>query len=65
MTALQTDYLAELERYMRSADFTEDFFCSSEERRGEILEFMEKLMELGELADEIATKIIFRRKDAE
>lgn len=63
MTALNTKYLAEVEQYLASGRFSEDFMYSPEERRYEMLEFLEKLMDLGELADETATKIIFRKRD--
>ena len=62
MTALNHQYLAELEEYLRSGYFPEDFLHSPEERRIEMLNFLEQLMELGELADETATKIIFRKR---
>lgn len=63
MAALRYGYLLELEEYIGSGCFSEDFFCSPEERRLEMLGFLEKLMELGELADEAATKIIFRKRN--
>lgn len=61
MAGLNYQYLLELESYLSSGDFIDNFLCSPEERRYEMLEFLEKLMELGELADESATKIIFRK----
>ena len=57
---LNYKYLVELEQYMQSGNFAEDFEYSVEERRLEILEFLDKLIDLGELADETATKIIFK-----
>jgi len=60
MAMLNAKYIAELENYLKSGDLAEDFKWSVEERRGEILEFLEMLMDLGELADETATKIIFK-----
>ena len=60
MAALHYTYLLELEEYINSGELNEDFKWSSEERRLEVLEFLEKLMDLGELADQAATKIIFR-----
>lgn len=62
MAALNYQYLVELEEYLKSGFFPEDFLHSEEERRLEMLNFLEKLMELGELADETATKIIFRKR---
>ena len=60
MAALNMKYLLELEEYMSSGDMTEDFGYSGEERRMEMLEFLEKLMDLGELADTAASEMIFR-----
>ena len=57
---LNFKYLNELENYMKSGDMEEDFKWSAEERRQEMLEFLEKLMDLGELADQTATAIIFK-----
>jgi hypothetical protein len=61
MPALNYGYLIELEEYIRSGGCADDFLYSPEERRLEMLNFLEKLMDLGELADEVATKIIFRK----
>lgn len=63
MPDLNIQYLNEIEEYLKSGYYQEDFFFSEEERRLEMLGFLEKLMELGELADEVATKIIFRKRD--
>lgn len=63
MTALNYQYLESLEDYLKSGRFTEDFMYSPEERRLEMLQFMEKLMDLGELSDEVATRIIFRKRE--
>lgn len=63
MSALNYRYLTELEAYLVSGDFTEDFQHSEEERRLDMLNFLEKLMDLGELADETATRIIFRKRE--
>ena len=60
MAMLNARYIAELEEYLSSGNLAEDFKWSVEERRGEILEFLERLMDLGELADATATKIIFK-----
>jgi hypothetical protein len=60
MAMLNARYITELTEYLKSGDLAEDFKWSVEERRGEILEFLEMLMDLGELADETATKIIFK-----
>lgn len=57
---LNFNYLQELENYMKSGKMEEDFTWSVEERRHEMLEFLDKLMDLGELADQTATSIIFK-----
>ncbi len=53
-------YIKRLKEYLSSGRLEEDFSYSSEERRYEILDFLEELMELGELADKVATNIIFK-----
>lgn len=65
MASLNHNYLAELEEYMSSGRLREDFLYSPEERRLEILGFLEKLMDIGEMADDVATRIIFRKRDTE
>ncbi|MBO6002533.1 MAG: hypothetical protein J6P53_03455 [Mailhella sp.] len=60
MPALNSKYIEELKDYLKSGELEEDFKWSVEERREEILGFLELLMDLGELADETATKIIFK-----
>ena len=60
MAALNSKYIEELTDYLKSGELEEDFKWSAEERREEILGFLEQLMDLGELADETATKIIFK-----
>jgi hypothetical protein len=57
---LDQEYLQGLQEYLNSGRLAEDFEYSAEERRYEILEFLEQLMDLGELADEVATGIIFK-----
>ncbi len=60
MPRLDMPYLLELEQYLASGDLEEDFKWSVEERRHEILEFLEKLMDVAELADATASAIIFK-----
>lgn len=60
MAVLNIKYLEELEEYMDSGYMAEDFGFSPEERRYEMLAFLEKLMDLGEKADAVATKVIFK-----
>ncbi len=57
---IDMDYLAKVEEYIDSGRLAEDFEYSAEERRYELLDFMEKLMEIGEKAEEVATKVIFK-----
>lgn len=58
---LDEDYIKKLLEYIKSGNLAEDFEYSAEERRYEILDFLENLMELGEAADEAATGIIFKK----
>lgn len=57
---LDSTYVNELKEYLTSGRLEEDFGFSPEERRYEILDFLESLMDLAEAADAAATKIIFR-----
>ncbi|ABB39089.1 hypothetical protein Dde_2292 [Oleidesulfovibrio alaskensis G20] len=57
---LEFSYLEKLEEYMKSGRMAEDFEYSPEERRYEILEFLERFMDVAELADKTATKLIFK-----
>ena len=52
--------LEELEEYMRSGQLEADFKDGCENDRFYLLELLEKLMDVAELADETATKVIFR-----
>lgn len=57
---LDIDYLKRVEEYFKNGDCKFEFEHGEEERRLEILDFLEHLMELGEQADELATKLIFK-----
>ncbi|WP_027186116.1 hypothetical protein [Desulfovibrio inopinatus] len=46
--------------YMRSGQLEEDFKYSAPDRRGEILDILEKLMDAAEIANEVATRLIFK-----
>ncbi|MFW6235273.1 MAG: hypothetical protein ACOC24_00670 [Desulfovibrionales bacterium] len=46
--------------HIRSGALEQDFEYSEEERRLEILDFLEKLMDLGDAANEAATTMIFK-----
>lgn len=60
MAALNTKYIQELLEYMNSGAMAEDFQFSGEERRFEMLEFLDLVMDLGEAADKAASAMIFR-----
>ncbi len=57
---LDFNYLEQLETYIASGQLAEDFTWSPEERRHEILEFLERIMDVAELADKTATTLIFK-----
>ncbi len=57
---LNIAYLEKLEAYFSSGDLAFDFEHGDEERRYAILDFLEKLMDLSEIADDLATKLIFK-----
>ncbi len=59
---LNKKFLSDLEQYLASGELEQDFTHSSEERRLEMLDFLEKLMDVAELADRTATRIIFKKK---
>lgn len=57
---LDASYLDRLAEYFASGDLAFDFEHGDEERRQNILECLEKLMDLADQADELATKLIFK-----
>ncbi len=57
---LDISYLEKLEAYFTSGDLKFDFDNGDEERRFAILEFLEKLMDLADTANDQATKLIFK-----
>lgn len=57
---LDIDYLKRVEQYFESGDCAFEFEHGEEERRLAIIDFLETLMDLGELADALATKLIFK-----
>ncbi|SOB58590.1 conserved protein of unknown function [Pseudodesulfovibrio profundus] len=57
---LDVEYLERVAHYFESGDCKFEFEHGEEERRLLILDFLERLMELGEQADELATKLIFK-----
>jgi hypothetical protein len=57
---LDESYIDQLKEYLESGELGQVFDDSSEERRFEILDFLEKVIELGEVADKTATEVIFK-----
>lgn len=57
---LDIEYLKRVAHYFESGDCKFEFEHGEEERRLEIIDFLEHLMELGEQADELATALIFK-----
>lgn len=57
---LDIDYLKRVETYFASGDCAFEFEHGEEERRLAIIEFLETLMDLGEQADVLATRLIFK-----
>ncbi|WP_423747880.1 hypothetical protein [Fundidesulfovibrio terrae] len=60
MPMFDTAYLEKLEAYFASGDLEMDFEYADEEKRGRILDFLEKLMDVADQADQQATKLIFK-----
>lgn len=52
--------LEEFERQLQSGAIDAEFKCANEQQRGELLELLEKIMDVADLADEVATRLIFR-----
>lgn len=55
--------IAELNNFiedLRTGKIEEEFKCAGNIQKGEILELLERLMDAGELADEVATRLIYR-----
>lgn len=57
---LDIEYLERVEHFFKSGDCAFEFEHGEEERRLLIIDFLERLMELGDQADELATKLIFK-----
>ncbi len=60
MALLDLSYLEKLDAYMKSGDMEFDFKNGDEQKKGEILDFLEQLMDLAEVADATATRLIFK-----
>ena len=54
--------LDEFTEYMRSGELEKDFKDGCEHDRFYLLELLEKLMDMGDLANEVATRVIFKGK---
>lgn len=54
------DYIDKVRDYIESGKLEEDFADGSQNKKYKILEFLEALMDTAELADEKATRIIFK-----
>ena len=52
--------LEKLRDFFASGDFVFDFENAAEAEKGEILDFLETLMDLAEAADATATRLIFK-----
>ena len=63
MPMFDTADLEKLETYFASGDLEQDFEFADDDKRGNILDFLERLMDLADKADQLATKLIF--KDSE
>ena len=57
---INNEYLAKLRHYIESGDLVFDFENASDEDKGDILDFLENIMDIAELADAAATRIIFK-----
>lgn len=60
MPLLDITVLEKLEAFITSGDLAFEFEHADEDKRFEILDYLEKLMEVAELADAQATKLIFK-----
>jgi hypothetical protein len=60
MPLLDKAYLEKLREYLDTGDLELDFNSAGEEKRLEMLDFLELLMEVAELADQVATRLIFK-----
>lgn len=60
MGMITISHIDEFIDYIKSGQLEKDFRESGEFQRGEILELLERIIEAGEMADETATRIIFK-----
>lgn len=57
---LQLADLEAFEHYLKSGEFEDHFAYSPTERRFEMLELLEKFMDIADTADEVATRVLFK-----
>jgi hypothetical protein len=55
---LNERFLNEFEEYLTSGQLEEDYGYSAEDRKIEILEYLERFMDLAEEADKVATRLL-------
>ena len=55
---LSEKLLNEFEEYLKSGRLEEDYGYSAEDRQVEILEYLERFMDLAEEADKVATRLL-------
>ena len=60
MPLIDPAYLEKLRHYLDCGDLAFDFENASEADKGVILDFLEGLMDLADLADATATRLIFK-----
>ncbi len=60
MSLFDVTYLEKIEKFIQSGDLAFEFEHADEAKRFVILEFLEKFMDVAELVDEQATKLIFK-----
>lgn len=52
--------LEDFEKYLKSRQVEDDFRFGTEQERLDLLELLEKFMDVADVADALATKLIFR-----
>jgi hypothetical protein len=60
VSMINEKFLNEFEEYLTSGRLEEDFEYSAEDRRFEILDYLERFMDLAEKVDSTATRLIFK-----
>lgn len=55
---LNEKLLTEFEEYLTSGQLEEDYGYSAEDRKVEILEFLERFMDIAEEVDKVATRLL-------